>query len=360
MGRRSKIPYWKRLAWERSELGLDLSRGPERPPPGPHVDDCGVVTPQDILPRSGLSAPRDPVAFRYWSHVQFSGSYDFYSQLVCFIDPIPVVVQVRFEGADDQLKAYFVCPISKQNCRAIYYYDGRLGSSKALRVRRDKRVRHPPDWLKGRNPPRSRQPTRWVRMGAVVCSVADLRPGQKPRQLADDYRMRALGLSTGERGSGRELLRQRIGTLSTEVSRARYPNESMEIAEHYPCLDIRYLVRTGYFDFPTTWPVRVDWSDRTGRPEDSGLLLIVAQNPEFGRVEFFHGPDLSPRHRIDISVAGKRGGSYTFRCPVTQKSCRTLFLRFGRWASREAQRLVNRSQRVERPQTPTADVEPSN
>ena len=359
MRRRKRIPYWRRLAWERSELGLKNGFRAEQPPPGPHIDDCGIVTPDDILPRSGLSAPRDPVAFQYWFHVQFSGSYDFYSQLVSFIDPIPAVVQISFEGSEGRLKPYFICPMLGQRCRALYYGDGRLGSSRALRVRRDKLARHPADRKKGRNPPRSRQPTRWIRMGAVVCSMADLRPGQKPRQLADDYRLRALGLNTGERGSASELLRERVGMPFTDVSRERYPNEPIEIAEHYPCLDIRYLVRTGYFDFPTNWPVKVDWSDRTDRPEDSGLLVIVAQNPDFGRVEFFHGPDLSPRHRIDISVAGRRGGSYTFRCPVTQKSCRTLYLRFGRWASREAQRLVNQSQRAERPQTPTADVEPS-
>ncbi len=127
-------------------------------------------------------------------------------------------------------------------------------------------------------------------------------------------------------------------------------NLPMAILEDHPMIDIRVLAAEGYLRRGERTIVGLDWSCEPGRvfvmfnlmersSPWAGILFArgVAGRDVLQQVFELTPPPDTGRHR------------YSFICPNSGKPAEVLAYRGGRFAPRQAQRLVNRSQRKTKP-----------
>jgi hypothetical protein len=97
------------------------------------------------------------------------------------------------------------------------------------------------------------------------------------------------------------------------------------------------------------WGVRLAWPPKMmGTVTDFTVAIDVAKGrPAVVQVRSVDGAGAVREQLIDLEIV-ERGGRtrWYLICPVSHRRCDRLFLRAGRFASAQAQRLIHRSQRV--------------
>jgi hypothetical protein len=280
-------------------------------------------------------------------------------------------------------RIFFVCPKTGRRCDRLYYWDGSLASAKGhrvpgLAVRRDaiERILARLEGSDGADPARGANRQRII--ATLKSRLPKLEAGVKRRaenavHEALEKRLRQIGyLSNPPRASTEWALqsgdkmqyawlngRSQYGASPYPVSMAEEAtydqieraeqgsgadrfrplasNVPVWFTEECRTLDIRVLTRAGHFGGNWSRSILLNWETNPegaiyARINDAlSLLALAACAGSFKQTI-----------ALEIDQRGRRA----FICPITGRRSELLYYREGCFASRKAQRMVNRSQRV--------------
>ncbi len=117
------------------------------------------------------------------------------------------------------------------------------------------------------------------------------------------------------------------------------------VLDDHPRLDMRTLINAGHAVSGQRSSAVIDWADAT--PLIDGLRFVIdlrtSVEPHIELEMMRQGQPTYQSLRLMHRGPGGRS-RWCFVCPVSGTACEVVALRYGRFASAKAQRLVNRSQ----------------
>ena len=222
---------------------------------------------------------------------------------------------------------FFVCPKTGNRVSTLYFVDGSFGSRQAKGLRYASQAKAP----KPKGAPRARR-TYAQASDNGMDTLAGLRQGKTYEVIAPNW-------------SDPEFTDCLPGLCVEDEDRPFDHSVPLDIWENFPRLDLRVLAREGLLRDGKATPVTLAWS-RNGRNElvvylnidlrsDSKLSVLASGHDR----EFFQTIALTQATR-------SRGLRYVMSCPAMLIDVEAMAFRDGRFASRQAQRLVHASQRA--------------
>ncbi len=232
---------------------------------------------------------------------------------------------------------YFLCGVSRKRIRTLYFYEGRFVSRHELGLRYPSQAHVP------------KPPARTTRRKASASASASIIPKRRNGLRFDTLGAIDRAVSTPEGWA------EWMGGLNRAAAELQFsPAASLPfigqwerrlILEDQPIIDIRVIVREGYLyrgrltGFVLAWPrpspVRRLYGLTDLRAEQS-FPFVGLRWKKAGR----------QHHQAVRLIVPSDGERFLMKCPVTGQPVDTVAFRWDRFASRIAQRLVNRSQRA--------------
>ena len=267
-------------------------------------------------------------------------------------------IEVVLQREERQTQTYFRCPITLDLCSVIYFRGGRWGSPRGLGLSYPSRtlsVQDKLDQKAGLIPGRFKPYDPDVIRGGVSL------PRPRARRKPDNRFGSAAALEYGKAEFDRALRAvvwrepivralsnclEQAGPLGSIVTLA--PQDTL-IWEDLPRLELA-VVRAGAISDPTGTVVAGLKFSGLGSPLDFAMVFFAP--PEEGR-EYIAVASLEKGGRVKVYqilvlTKRERGRRQFIVCPVTGKPVDTVGYRDQVWASREALKTTNRTQRSNR------------
>jgi hypothetical protein len=111
-------------------------------------------------------------------------------------------------------------------------------------------------------------------------------------------------------------------------------------------IDLRVLARQGLLRIDRFTHAVLDWSEEGVHPVRVDLMIDLCDRAEPSMTLACSTTDGQRLQRIWLHLPDRPGARWQMLCPVMGEYCEVVAWRDGRFASRQGQRLVNRSQRT--------------